>query len=441
MALAAIPTRGDDRMLVRYDLTRLRGLSDCVFAVAITIQAVIAAIPAVGASREEVEQFLTNEAFGYAAYVGCFALVGYIWLQHHRIFGLLRRVDLTIVLANAALMFGVVILPFLGRLSGDHRTLSVPHLISGADVALIGGLLALIVRHSRSRGAFSAVVPPRAVRILLWRCGVLAGSFLLSALLSILSPGLNGLGWPLLLVGSLVVRRRLGRIDEADVGSLDDEVEVDEDEAPAVGAAGRQLQSLARITGFSDNVYAFAMTVVVIQLRVPADAGVISESELLEALRVDVLPVLVGYLLGYAVITLFWVAHCRYFMVIVRHGTSLPAYNLLHLMVLATLPFASLLFSDFLMPVTAVLYSVFAGLTALGLSAVFLYAARAGLLSDALGADELARARRAAWAMPLAFLATIPIAAVAPAAAGVGWVLAGLSNRRLVRGARLSDAR
>ena len=368
----ATASPSSDRTLVRYDMTRLRGVSDCVFAVAITIQAVVAAIPAADSSRQEVERFLSTEAAGYAAYVGSFALVGYVWLQHHRIFGLLRRVDGWTVAANFALLFCVVVLPFIGRLSGDFRSLNVPHVMLGLDVALIGGLLAAIILRSRARGAFAQVVPARAVTILLWRCVVLTGSFLVAGALSLVQPGLMGLGWPLLLVGSLVVRRQLGRIDEADVGSMDDDMRIDDDQAPAVGASGRQLQSLARITGFSDNVYAFAMTVVVIQLRAPARTGITSNLELLEALHRDVLPLVTGYLLGFVVITTFWIAHCRYFLVITRHGTALPAYNLVHLMALASLPFASLLFSDFLIPATAVVYSVIAGLTALGLSALFL---------------------------------------------------------------------
>jgi uncharacterized membrane protein len=423
-----------DRTQVRYDLTRLRGVSDCVFAVAITIQAVVAAIPAADASRQEVERFLSGEAAGYAAYVGSFVLVGYVWLQHHRIFGLLRRVDGWTVIANFGLLFGVVVLPFLGRLSGDFRSLSAPHVLLGIDVALIGCLLAVIILRSRSHGAFSAIVPASAVSILLWRCVVLTVSFLVAGGLSMLAPGLMGLGWPLLLVGSLVVRRRLGRIDEADVGALDDDVRVDEDEAPSVGASGRQLQSLSRITGFSDNVYAFAMTVVVIQLHAPPRAGIHTNLELLEALHRDVVPLVTGYLLGFVVIAMFWTTHCRYFLVITRHGTSLPAFNLMHLMALASLPFASLLFSDFFIPATAVVYSVIAGLAASGLAAVFLYALRADLVSDALGPEERARARRGAWLMPVGFLASIPVAAFAPGAAAVVWVVAGLGNRRLVRG-------
>lgn len=432
MAFDAPPVQRD-RSVVRYDLGRLRGLSDCVFAVAITIQAVVAAIPAPDASRQEVERFLRGEYLGYAAYVGSFILVGYVWLQHHRIFGLLRRVDGWTVVANFGLLFCVVLLPFIGRVSGDFRSLSAPHVLMALDVATIGCLLGFILRRSRSHGAFDDVVPPLAITILLWRCVVLTASFLAAGALSMLHPGLMSAGWPLLLLGSLVVRRRLGRIEEADVGAMDDDAHVDRDEAPLVGTSGRQLQSLARITGFSDNVYAFAMTVVVIQLHVPEVAGIASNGELVEALWRDVMPLLAGYMMGFVVIAAFWITHCRYYLVITRHGTSLPAYNLLHLMALASLPFASLLFSDFFIPATAVVYSVIAGLTALGLTAVFLYALRADLVSDELGPDERARARRAAWMMPAAFLMSVPVAAVAPGAAAVVWVLAGVSTRRMVR--------
>ena len=419
---------------VRYDLGRLRSLSDCVFAVAITLLAGVAAAPAPGSSAAAVDQFLADEVVGYAAFVAAFVLIGYVWLLHHRIFGLLHRVDGWTVWLNFAALSLLVLLPYLGRLSSDFTSFGTPHLLVGVDVFAVGVLLLVVVRHCRRSGLFAPVVPPAAVRILSWRPAVLAVAFGAAGVASLLRPGLAALGWPLLVGGGVVLRVTLGRIDQADVGSIDDQVHIDADEAPVGARPGeRQLSSISRITGFSDNVYAFAITILALQLHVPSRSLVHTDAQLVHELRVIADPTVTGYLLGFVILGVFWVAHCRYFLLIDRHGPSLPAFNLGHLMTVAVLPFATLLFSDFPISSTTVVYAVAAGCAGTSLSLLLSYAIRHRLTADTLDRVGLRRARLQSAIMPLGFFASVPLAVVAPRAAWVVWLVVGFSGRRLVR--------
>jgi uncharacterized membrane protein len=263
---------------------------------------------------------------------------------------------------------------------------------------------------------------------------VLAAAFGAAGLLSLLHPGFAALGWVLLVCGVVVARMALGRIDRADVGSIDDRIAVDADEAPIGARPGeRQLSSLSRITGFSDNVYAFALTILALQLHVPSRTLVHTDGQLLDQLRLVVDPTVSGYVLGFVILGVFWTVHCRYFLVIDRHGPALPAYNLGHLMTVAVLPFATLLFSDFPISSTTALYAVAAGCTGFSLALLLSYAIRHRLTADTLDRFGLHRARLQAAVMPLGFFASVPVALVAPRVAWVVWLVVGFSGRRLVR--------
>jgi len=95
---------------------------------------------------------------------------------------------------------------------------------------------------------------------------------------------------------------------------------------------------LDRLVFFSDAVYAIAITLLVIDLRLPAGAAELDSAALARTLW-SMWPQLLSYVLSFLVIGSFWANHHRKFRYINRFDRRLVQINLLLLMVIAFIPF------------------------------------------------------------------------------------------------------
>lgn len=93
------------------DVHRLESLSDNVFAVAMTLLVFDLHVPST-TTRENLGSFLFEQWPHYIGYVISFVVIALIWLQHHRVFMHLERIDATVFVSNVVLMLLVVFLPF-----------------------------------------------------------------------------------------------------------------------------------------------------------------------------------------------------------------------------------------------------------------------------------------------------------------------------------------
>src|SRR5690242_11471816 len=106
-----------------FDLDRVRGFSDCVFAVAITLVVASFKLPGRDETAGELSAFLAAKWPTYLAYLAGFLVIGYYWLSHHRLFELIVRADGRLIGINFALLFFVVLLPFATEVLGGFRYL------------------------------------------------------------------------------------------------------------------------------------------------------------------------------------------------------------------------------------------------------------------------------------------------------------------------------
>jgi uncharacterized membrane protein len=90
----------------------------------------------------------------------------------------------------------------------------------------------------------------------------------------------------------------------------------------------RDKLDLDRLVFFSDAVFAIAITLLAIDIRLPDRAGGYTEATLQQAL-IDVLPGIFAFGVSFTVIALFWVGHYRTFRVTERVTPALAALNLL----------------------------------------------------------------------------------------------------------------
>jgi uncharacterized membrane protein len=431
---------------VEYDLGRVRAFSDCVFAVAITIVVITFVLPNRGEGDDELARFLLAEWPRYLSYLAAFAVIGYTWMIHHQLFEVIRRVDATAIWINLALLSFIVLTPYPMQLLGRQPTLATPYVLFNLNALIFGVINYLLVLYATHHNRLIADhMPHRGVLILRRRAEVFPLALALATLLAMPFGAWGTLAWGLIPVGRWIVRQRLGSLAEldtrsADDGPLEDETMLRADQLESESQrAGRPLAlatvfaesgSLTRLVGFSDNVYAFAITLLVLQFNLPPELFK-TDDELRSFVADQLQPNLIGFFVGFAIIGLFWIIHHRDFLLIERQDAGLRALNLLHLMFVAVMPFATLVLSSYDRYRSAtVLYAACAGMASGSLVVVFLYATQHHRLVDPdIPWSELREHRVMALIAPGGFFLSIPVALLSPTVAQIIWLIPFVGTR------------
>jgi len=105
-------------------------------------------------------------------------------------------------------------------------------------------------------------------------------------------------------------------------------------------------QSVERLAALSDGVFAVAMTLLVLDLRVPATEAVHSEHELRRAL-VALSPRLVMYMMTFLTLGIFWVGQQTQLNHLARSDRSLSWIHLMFLFAVTLTPFSTMLLAEF----------------------------------------------------------------------------------------------
>ncbi len=113
-------------------------------------------------------------------------------------------------------------------------------------------------------------------------------------------------------------------------------------------------QSLDRLSALSDGVFAFAMTLLVLDLRLPEQTAIHSEHDLWRALAA-LAPNLVIYLMGFLTLGIFWNGQQTQLNYIERGSRDLSWLHLAFLFTITLMPFSTRLLAEFLHYRTAVL--------------------------------------------------------------------------------------
>lgn len=179
---------------------------------------------------------------------------------------------------------------------------------------------------------------------------------------------------------------------------------------------------LERLVFFSDAVFAIAITLLAIEIRLPHDAVHLTNSALAAAL-LHLWPKYLGFVTSFVVIGAIWAAHHRRFRYIRRYDRGLVWLNLLLLMGVAFVPFPTAVLSDYGNRTATIFYAL--TLFTLGVlsSAVWSYATRRGLLAAGTDAAVVRQERRRGVALAVVFLASVGIAFLDADLAKFSWLL------------------
>ena len=91
---------------------RVEAFSDGVFAIASTLLVLDIKVPAGIQAGPHLLRALVDQWPGYLAFVTSFATIGIMWINHHRLFTLIRRTDHSLLVLNALLLLGITFVPF-----------------------------------------------------------------------------------------------------------------------------------------------------------------------------------------------------------------------------------------------------------------------------------------------------------------------------------------
>lgn len=179
------------------------------------------------------------------------------------------------------------------------------------------------------------------------------------------------------------------------------------------------MPATGRLVGFTDGVFAIAITLLVLPLTEArlTDAGLAGE---LRALW----PQLLAFANSFLVIGLLWLLHHRMFRHIAREDERLRVLNLLLLLCVAFLPFPTKVVGEHgITTVAAVFYAASIAGTGLVYAALWSHAAGRRLVHSYV---DLALIRRLRWrslVIPVLYLSSILVALVSPPAAWMLWWL------------------
>ncbi|MFN2274445.1 MAG: TMEM175 family protein [Anaerolineales bacterium] len=107
----------------------------------------------------------------------------------------------------------------------------------------------------------------------------------------------------------------------------------------------RDRLGIERLVFFSDAVFAIAMTLLVLDIRLPAGVETANNHQLL-LLLTGLWHKYLAYFISFWVIGLYWISHHRKFLLIKRWDHLLLSLNLLLLMVIAFIPFPTAVMSE-----------------------------------------------------------------------------------------------
>jgi uncharacterized membrane protein len=180
---------------------------------------------------------------------------------------------------------------------------------------------------------------------------------------------------------------------------------------------------LERLIFFSDAVFAIAITLLVLEIRLPALPENASDAALLTALW-SIWPKYLSFAISFLVIGSYWIVHHRIFRSIRRYDGRLLLLNLLLLMAVSSVPFPTMVIGEHGNLVGTVFYALTMATVGLLMTCVWLYAYAGGrLLEQPLNTQQFRRILLRLLMAPTIFLLSVGVAFWDPNLAKYCWLL------------------
>jgi len=195
------PSKRRDRAEIEF--SRIVAFSDGVFAIAITLLVLALEVPP---GTDDLGQALRERNDELLAYAISFAVLGKLWLAHHRFFSSVARFDSTLMGLNLFYLAWIALVPFTSEVLGDYSDESAAVILYAANITGVSLTFVAQIAYCYRRD----LVQPWAREYERRYAGpanfVVAGVFAASIPVALLSPTAATLMW----LAIFVLGRRVG---------------------------------------------------------------------------------------------------------------------------------------------------------------------------------------------------------------------------------------
>lgn len=190
-------------------------------------------------------------------------------------------------------------------------------------------------------------------------------------------------------------------------------------------SASREQEHLGleRLVFFSDAVFAIAITLLALEIRLPSTEELFTDNQLLLTLMA-IWPKYLSFAVSFLVIGVFWMGHHRKFRFIRRYDANLLLLNILLLMGVAFIPFPTSVISEYSNRAATIFYAAVMVVVGLLNAGVWVYASHRNRLIDPdFTTQHRRRETMRAMVVPGIFLLSIGLAFINPDLAKYSWIL------------------
>jgi TMEM175 potassium channel family protein len=180
---------------------------------------------------------------------------------------------------------------------------------------------------------------------------------------------------------------------------------------------------LERLIFFSDAVFAIAITLLVLEIRLPVTNEKLTDAQLLNQL-LGIWHKYLSFLISFLVIGTFWIGHHRKFRFIKGYDSTLILLNLLMLMLIAFIPFPTSIIGEYSNRTATIFYAITMTIASLFSWAIWWHASRNGHhIDSSITAKQRQRQMLLPFATSTIFLLSVGIGFINADLAKFSWLL------------------
>ena len=192
-----------ERQEQELEFGRVLAFTDGVFAIAITLLVLALNVPP---NLDDVGAALRDRSSDFVAYGISFAVLGSIWLAHHRFYTLVARFDGRLIVLNLVYLALVALVPFSAELLGHYSDTTDGVILYAINLAGISLAFTAQVFYAFRKGLVKEEARDQERRYVGPAAFVVSGTFLFSIPVAFIDPSICPIIWVgLLLFGGRVI--------------------------------------------------------------------------------------------------------------------------------------------------------------------------------------------------------------------------------------------